>query len=742
VQGVGFRPFIYKLANSYSLKGEVDNRTNGVLITVEGDENKIQKFREDILKFSPPAARIKSVEIIEIKVDGYRSFNITTSKNEDDQVTEISPDIAVCGDCLEETETGGERKDYPFVNCTCCGPRFSIIEGLPYDRHKTAMKAFKMCDKCASEFSSVYDRRFHAQPIACKDCGPVYTYYDKEIVTSDIEEVLTHISTRIKKGKAVAIKGTGGYHLLCNALNNNAVADLRINKHRDSKPFAVMFSDIDILKQYCFIDPDEESLITSWRRPVLILKQKKKLTESVNSGLNTIGAILPYMPIHYMIFRKVETRAMVFTSGNISDEPVIADDDIAMNSLFPVTGCVVSYNRKIFNKTDDSVARIINGKPCLIRRSRGYVPSPVDLNCNVDGVIALGAEQKSSFCIGRDNQAIMSQYIGDLKNLAVYEFFKKSLAGFMDIFRFKPRLIACDLHPDYLSTRHAGQLEDEFQIPVIRVQHHHAHIASCMAENGLDEKVIGICLDGTGYGTDANTWGGEILIADLKEFSRFAHFDYVPMPGGDKAVDEPWRMAFSYLYKYYGNSIDYTSIPAFQSLNERKITFIKEMIDKKINSPLTSGAGRLFDAVSSLLGLCTMSDFDSEAPMRLESVISGPTDGHYPYEAGPTIVFAETLKAIMLDMGKQDLSTISARFHNTVAMAIAETASIISNETSVKKVVLSGGVFQNKYLTEKLKSLLAGNRFEIFTNNLVPSNDGGISLGQLVIASKAKRICA
>ena len=741
VQGVGFRPFICRLAMKYNLNGEVDNRTNGVLINVEGDEKNITDFCDDIIKNAPPASQIKSIERKQKPVNGYRKFNISASKNAENQITEISPDIAICADCLDDLDHDPERIDYPFINCTNCGPRFTIIEDLPYDRDKTSMKNFKMCANCSSEYNDILNRRFHAQPVACNKCGPTYTFIDSEKKLTEIADILTEISKRIHDGKTVAVKGLGGYFLMCNALNNTAVCELRERKHRDAKPFAVMFRDISALRDYCYLNSVEEREITSWRSPILVLNQKNKLSDSVNSGLNTIGAMLPYLPLHHLLFRKLKTPAVVLTSGNISDEPIIIDDLSADTYLMPVAGSVVFNDREIINRTDDSVMRVINNNISLIRRSRGYVPAPVDLCCNVDGIIALGAEQKNSFCIGKDNQAFMSQYIGDLKNLPTFSFFKESIDRFSTLFRFRPKLIACDLHPNYLSTNHAELLEKQLHIPIIRVQHHHAHIASVMAENHLDEKVIGISMDGTGYGTDGNTWGGEFLVADLKEFIRYTYFDYIPMPGGDKAVDEPWPMAFSFLYKYYGNSIGYTKMPVFQSVKDKQIALVKEMIDKKINTPLTSGAGRIFDAVSAILGLCAISNFDSEAPMRLESAITSATESFYPFEIGRTVVFAKTLKAVIDDLPKADVSVISAKFHNTIAKIIADISEKIRQDTLIQKVVLSGGVFQNKYLLEKLTQLLSEKHFEVFTNHLVPANDGGVSLGQLIIASKMKGLC-
>jgi len=727
------------MAVKHGLFGEVDNRTDGVSVIVQGDLRTIDRFSNDILQYAPPAAQIKTIEINETQISGYDCFKIGSSKTIDNQVTEISPDIAVCDDCLLDMERDPGRIDYPFVNCTNCGPRFTIVEGLPYDRPMTTMKSFKTCEKCNSEYNDILDRRYHAQPIACNSCGPLYQYKDSIKTLKDINLIISEVSMQIASGKTVAIKGLGGYHLMCDALNNNAVTELRSKKQRDSKPFAVMFRDISEVKKYCFVDKEEEKEIKSWRRPILVLKQKKILAAAVSNGLNSIGAMLPYMPMHYLLFRFLKTGAVVLTSGNISDEPLIIDDLLAEKQLMSIADSFLSYNRQIINRTDDSVLRIIGKKTSLIRRSRGYVPRPVDLNFNIEGIIALGAEQKNSFCIGKGNQAIMSQYIGDLKNPATYKFFTETIERFSDIFRFKPEIVACDLHPQYLSTHHAQLFENEYKIPLVSIQHHHAHIVSCMAEHGLDEEVIGICLDGTGFGPDENIWGSEFMIADLKSFSRFTHFDYIPMPGGEKAIKEPWRMAYSYIFNYFGDNFDYKSVPLFNSINSQKLSLIKEMIVKKMNSPLTSGAGRLFDAVSAILGLCSVETFDSEAPMRLESAIDCETDEFYPFLVNKTVIFADTLKAILADIPRQEISVIAAKFHNTVAQVILEVSNQIRKDTCLKKVVLSGGVFQNKYLLEKSSFLLNSNGFKVFTNHLVPANDGGISLGQIIIASKNRR---
>jgi hydrogenase maturation protein HypF len=721
------------------LLGEVDNRTDGVCVIVQGNIQSIDRFSNDILQYAPPASHIKSIEINTTQFTGFDCFKIVESKTIDNHITEICPDIAVCKDCLDDMNNDPQRIDYPFTNCTNCGPRFSIIQGLPYDRPITTMKSFGMCEKCSSEYNDILDRRFHAQPVACNSCGPVYSYKEPGKNFSNLNEILAELTLKIASGKTVAVKGIGGYFLMCDALNNDAVKELRKRKHRDAKPLAVMFRDISAIRRFCFLNKEEEEEITSWKRPVLILGQREILSPAVSNDLNTTGAMLPYMPFHYLLFRNLKTPAVVLTSGNISDDPIITDDLQAERELFKITGSLLSYNRQIENRIDDSVIRIIDHKPSVIRRSRGYVPRPVDLKSAVEGILALGAEQKNNFCIGKGHQAIMSQYIGDLKNMPTYDFFRETIEKFIKLFRFDPVILTCDLHPDYISTQYAEILSEKLNIPVIRVQHHHAHIASCMAEYGLDQEVIGVSLDGTGFGSDGNIWGGEFLIADQKGFTRYTHFDYVPLPGGDKAIAGPWRMAFSYLYKYFGENFDFRSVPSFGSVDDRELILVKEMIEKKINSPLTSGAGRLFAAVSALLGLCNYETFDSEAPMRLESAIDCKTNEFYPFSTRVNVNFSETFEAILKDMRNKSVSLISAKFHNTVAQSILDVSELIRKETNLDKVVLSGGVFQNKYLLEKSLELLSAKRFKVFTNHLVPANDGGISLGQLVIASKTIR---
>ncbi len=741
VQGVGFRPFIYRLAYGYCLNGEVVNRTGGVTVIVQCDQETVAQFIADIRALAPPAANIRSVEVRKSETRPYSGFTITPSKNTDESITEVSPDIAVCDECLADLVSDPGRLDYPFINCTNCGPRFTIIQALPYDRAGTTMAPFVMCHRCAAEYNEISDRRFHAQPVACNSCGPKYTLKAGGLVVTDISEILQSISDRLAGGGSVAIKSTGGYNLMCDALNEEAVLRLRQRKQRDNKPFAVMFRDIDTLKEFCQADREEEAALLSWRRPILLLEQRMPLASSVSNGLNTTGAMLPHMPVHHMLFRIMQTPAVVLTSGNLSDEPIITGDLQAERDLMPVTGCVVSYNREINNRADDSVVRVIGGNITLIRRSRGFAPQPVELTTYAEGIFAAGAEQKNSFCIGKGSQAFMSQYVGDLKNVTTYDYYQETFRLFSSLFRFTPSSVVCDMHPDYLSTRFAEELAESSGLPLMRVQHHHAHAASVMAEHGLTGKVIGVIMDGTGYGPDGNIWGSEFMIASALSFERYTHFDYFMMPGGDVAADEPWRMALSCLFSYFGSDYDFMSVKLFRLIDEKRLALVREMLVNGINSPLTCGAGRIFDAVSALLMLCTKASFDSEAPMRLESAINLITDDYYPFTFSDSICLREMFTEIIRETGRYDIPLIAARFHNTIAQIILAVCKKIRQETGLKDVVLSGGVFQNRYLLEKSLYLLSVNKFQAYTNHLVPSNDGGISLGQMLTAAERRGVC-
>ncbi len=751
VQGVGFRPFIYRLATEQNLNGWVENRNDGVMIKVQAEYREVERFISLVRARAPVASSIRSIQLMKSQREDLEGFYIHKSNDHSGQITEISPDIAVCNDCLEDMKFQSHRIHYPFINCTNCGPRFSIIKDLPYDRPNTTMYRFTMCKACYEEYSDLNNRRFHAQPVACNHCGPEYEYYQQGRVVRDIEKILRELKKVLYKGGIIAVKGIGGFHLMCDATLDRTIRRLRSIKNRDQKPFSSMFRNVETIRKYADVSEEEEKSLTSWRRPIVLLKEHTKLAPSLNSGLDTLGAMLPYMPLHYMLFDEIDLSAVVLTSGNISDEPLIVDNQTAFSRLEGLVDAFVFHNREIHNRVDDSVVRIIDDEARLIRRSRGYVPEPLELGLEVDGIFATGAELKNCFCAGKDKQAIMSQHIGDLKNYETYNFYNEAADRFIHLFRIDPVYVVSDLHPDYLSTKFARnfvarksvnkQNQRNGKIRWIQVQHHHAHIASCMAEHNLDEKLLGVVLDGTGYGEDGKIWGGEFLIADLAEYTRYMHFSYVPMPGGDKAVKEPWRMALANLYQTFGEKLHQYNLEFLKTRQPEDVKMILSMIKKGINSPVTSSAGRLFDAVSALLNLCTESGFDAEAPMKLEAIVDPHIEADYHFEIKQNqISFIPVFEQIVEDM-QMEVSNrvIAAKFHNTVARVTTSIAQLARDKEDINKVVLSGGTFQNKYLSETTARWLKNLNFEVYQNKLVPANDGGIALGQLAIAAKKRR---
>ena len=737
VQGVGFRPFIYRLAQRHGVTGTVENNNKGVYIWAEGEEKSVKSLVKDVRNEAPAAAAIDAIQMNLKPLKGYTDFEIIPSHSFSNEITEISPDIAVCDDCLEDIKQQPNRLAYPLTNCTNCGPRFTIIKALPYDRPNTTMAPFVMCPACESEYINVMDRRFHAQPIACHDCGPHYTLHYENKRWQDITSVLDKTAALIDGGKIVAVKGMGGFHLACDAFQEETVALLRERKSREGKPFAVMFRNITVLKKYLNTTDEEEKLLASWRRPVVLLKQHKVLSYSISKGLDTVGAMLPYMPFHYLLFEKMATDCIVLTSGNIADDPVLIDNEEALENLASVADATVTYNRAIHNRADDTVAMVVNGKTRLIRRSRSYVPSPVHLDLNAEGIFAAGAELVNCFAIGKSDQAILSQHIGDLKNMETLEFYEESYRRFQHLFRFTPELVVCDLHPDYLSTGFAEQ----FELPVLSIQHHHAHIASCMAEHHLDEKVIGVSFDGTGLGTDGKIWGGDFLVCDLSNFERVAHFEYIPMPGGDLVTNDPRRMAMAYLHHYFGKEfLEAKKEKLFADMDPNTFDTVLMMLDQNINSPESDSAGRLFDAVAALTRVCRLSAYHAEAPMRLEAIAAPEPDKAYHFDFnGETISFKPTFEEILKDMENNvAVSLISARFHCTIVNMMCDVVQKISKRTGLKKVVISGGTFQNRILLSVGEKRLHAAGLEVFSHEKVPSNDGGIALGQLAIAAKRR----
>jgi len=743
VQGVGFRPFIFRIAKKHNLTGWVQNTNENVIIQVTGTSQNLKLFLLSIKKETPAAAVIRDISTIEIETTDFGSFSIRESNDVSEEITEISPDIAVCDECRRDMEMRGNRLGYAFVNCTNCGPRFTIIKDLPYDREKTTMKLFTMCPKCRHEYNDVNDRRFHAQPVACSVCGPHYELFlEGKMISSKVDEIIDTVANSIEKGGIVLIKGLGGMHLACDAFNNQAVEKLRNLKNRDGKPFAVMFRDIETLEPYVEIDYPERQSLMSWRRPIVLLQKKKvtslPMSEIISSGLNLLGVMLPYMPFHYLLFKSLKTSAIVLTSGNFSSEPILTDNMTALDQFSNHADVIVLHNRDIYNRTDDSVVRIIAGKERIFRRSRGYVPSPVPTSLNTEGIMAFGAELTNCFCVGKRQNAYLSQHIGDLQGIETIEFYEQTITLFFKLFRIKPALAAVDMHPMYISSKTGLAMEG---MPVVHVQHHHAHIASCMAENMLDEKVIGVAFDGTGFGTDGNIWGSEFFICDFNDFERVTHFEYIPLPGGDSATEEPWRTAISYLYKVYGISFRQLELEFLKRTDPEKIRLIIQMIDKKINCPLTSGAGRLFDCVASLLDLVQTATFQAEGPMRLESLVKQDCNESYEFTTGQTICFDQTIRGIVADITDGiEKVTIATKFHNTIILAIFDSVNAMRTKSGINKVVLSGGVFQNKYLSVKTMDLLRNNNFEVYSHSVVPANDGGLALGQLAVASKRREL--
>ena len=741
VQGVGFRPFIYRLAGSLKLCGTVENRNNGVFIFVNTDAKSLENLIERIKDQAPQHSRIEKISVEKIEDIRFSGFSIITSGNVSDDITSISPDIAVCADCLADMELQAHRRGYPLINCTNCGPRFSIIKGVPYDRSMTTMAGFEMCVKCSKEYKDISDRRFHAQPVACNSCGPFYTIHYNNRNDNRISHVTSIASLLITEGSVVALKGTGGYHLICDANIEKTVENLRISKAREGKPFAVMCRDIYAVDKIGFLSDEEREIITSWRRPVVLLESKGQLPLSVSNGLNTVGVALPYMPFHYLLFEELKIDTIVFTSANFSDEPVVISDDKALAEFPKLAAAVITYNREIYNRTDDSVCRVIKGNEFIIRRSRGYAPSPVKLAVKTEGIFGAGAELTNCFALGKGNQVILSQHIGDLKNAETLDFYTTSFKRFSKMFRFNPEIIAKDLHPDYLSSSFAEQLATELKISIEHVQHHHAHIASCMADNRLNEKVIGVALDGVGLGTDGNIWGGEFMIADLCNFERAMHFEYVTISGGDKVSPEPWRSGISYLNKYAGDAITGMNTLKIREIGMEKISLYRNLLNKEINTCQYSGAGRLFDAVAAITGVCLYSSYQAEAPMRLESIIKQGISRSYDFEIrGNEISFEKTITDILSDLEKEKpAGEISTVFHNTVARSVVEGIKILSRMSGIRKVVLSGGTFQNKYLSENIINELSGEKYFVYFHNQVPSNDGGLALGQVAVAA-ARRV--
>ena len=793
VQGVGFRPFVYGQALYWGLAGFVLNDSGGVTIEVEGTAESLNGFQQTLQENAPPLARIDTL-IAEPIVPHYDStFSIVESQGGAERQALISPDTATCDDCLHELfDAANRRHRYPFINCTNCGPRFTIIQDVPYDRDKTTMRVFPMCRECQSEYENPLDRRFHAQPNACPVCGPRVHLLDRAGNIHISSQINTHVEERKREadqsaageinrplrvdgvetmtdgdpiteaaemlaaGAILAIKGLGGYHLACDALNDEAVRRLRHRKHREAKPFALMVPDIETVRKLCKVSDDEASLLESHRRPIVLLSQLPDcpVAPDVAPGYDTLGILLPYTPLHHVLLQTFSEHmeagrpvALVMTSGNLSDEPIAYKDGDAVERLASIAEGTLAHNREIHIRCDDSVTRIAAGDVQIFRRSRGYTPEPIMMSFDLPTqMLACGAHLKNTFCLGKGRQAFISHHIGDLENLETLTSFREGIELFQRIFDIYPELVAYDLHPEYLATKHAL----DTNIPMkIGVQHHHAHIASVMAEHGLEGPVIGIAADGTGYGTDGAVWGCEIMKADLAGFERLAHLDYVPLPGGEQAVHQPWRMAAVNLARAYGDEFKDIDIPFVQQLDFSKWHVLAQMIEKQINCPSTSSLGRLFDAIAAMIGLRNEVLYEGQAAIELE-ILARSQRGRTDKESSETYPFAmrprdqmpaildvrQIFRAIVLDIQRGvSFSLIAYRFHRTIAELLATACISAREQTGLSVVALSGGVFQNRLLLELLIQRLEKLSFRVYINRRVPPNDGGISLGQIAVAA-------
>jgi len=748
VQGVGFRPFVYQLATKYDLKGWVCNTSEDVKIEVQGESKDLRHFLAELQDNAPPLASIEKITVTYHPPADYKNFEIRHSIAEEGKYQLVSPDIATCPACLREIFSPEDRRyHYPFTNCTNCGPRFTIIEDIPYDRPKTTMRSFIMCSDCQAEYDNPLDRRFHAQPNACPKCGPRLELLDAGGNHVETSDVITAASRLLKDGKILAIKGLGGFLLACDATNEKAVRLLRRRKRRPFKPLAIMVAKIEEAREHCYVSEAEEKLLTSAQSPIVLMRWKPESTvcQSVAPNLKYLGVMLPYTPLHHILLTEVGLP-LVMTSGNISEEPIAKDNDEAIRRLSGIADYFIVHNRDIYARYDDSVTVMERDEVQLTRRARSYAPYPVHLPFIANQVLGCGAEEKNTFCLTKDNYAFISQHIGDMENMETLEHFQNTLALYKKLFRIEPEIVAYDLHPEYLPTKYALELGSRFShLKLVPVQHHHAHIVSCMADNKVETPVIGVALDGTGYGSDGRIWGGEFLVADYKGFQRMGHLEYLPLPGGAAAIKRPYRTAIGYLLKLLGDDSISPKLAFLKKVDAVEIELIKRQIQTGLNTPLNSSLGRLFDAVSALIGVREEVDYEGQAAVELEMIAHDAGDeignDSYPYSIteheGTNIVqIKELLSDIVGDLCRgKSKATISVKFHNTVACIIYEMCQLIARKTGINQVALSGGVFQNRLLLRKVVPLLESAGFSVLTHKQVPCNDGGISLGQAVIAN-------
>lgn len=735
VQGVGFRPFVFRLAEESGLKGYVLNDTSGVLIEVEGDKDRVDSFLLSIVSEKPELSKIYSLQHAYLEDAGFNNFEIRDSAEKGEKRAFILPDIAVCGDCVDDITTPKNRRFiYPFTNCTNCGPRFTIIHSLPYDRRNTSMRDFQMCPACEQEFNLASDRRFHAQPNACPVCGPWIGLYDSGgSLICEREEALEKAVNLIRKGNIIAVKGVGGYHLVCDATNEEAVVRLRERKHREEKPMAVMFPDMNSIKAEVHLNSYEERAVDSIEKPVVIVRKKETSTiaNSVSPDNNTVGVFLPYTPLHHIMLRKLR-KPVIATSANITDEPIVKDEKDAFTRLSDVADYLLTHNRDIVRRCDDSVVRIVAERQMPVRRSRGFVPAPVIVPFKFSKpVLALGANMNNTIALGIDNRVFVSQHIGDLDTPLAVEFYEETVNDYLRLFDIVPEVVVSDMHPGYFSTKFG---EIKYGNRLIKVQHHYAHILSCMIENDIPEDagVTGFAFDGTGYGPDKTIWGGEVLTATYKGFERAFYLRPYKLPGGDMAVKEPRRTALSLLYETFGDRADKFDLVPFK---QEEKSFLMNMLRKNINSPATTSMGRLFDGVASLIGLRHKVSYHAQAAVELEqlAIRSDETSSYHFTVDNGVIDQRPMIEMIVNDIQAGEPKELIARkFHNTIVKLIIVTAELLKERTGTSYAALSGGVFQNSLLLENAFYGLKERGFIPLIHQLVPPNDGGISLGQAV----------
>lgn len=723
VQGVGFRPFIHKQVKSCALTGYIENTSSGVEMELEGEREELQRFLDELPHKAPKLAVIESIESeFSRELKHFSGFEIRRSKCEDERNTLISPDICICDDCLREMRSRSDRRyGYPFINCTNCGPRFTIIKDVPYDRAKTSMSAFPMCPDCEREYGDIENRRYHAQPDCCADCGPRVFFCDaggNEIYGDAIETA----RRKLKDGEIVCIKGLGGMHLACRA-DGATAKELRRRKQRDEKPFAVMCRDTAAAEKLCFVSPDEKNILESFRRPIVLLEKRDKSVLPEISENGYVGVMLPYTPLHYLLFGD-DIELLIMTSANLSDTPIMYKNAEALEKLRGIADGFLLHNRDIQTRCDDSLCWVLDGKEYPARRSRGYVPFPIRLDGTVEEILAAGAEQKASFALSKGNYVFPSQHIGDLKNMETFENYSQQILHFQRLFDIKPKLIACDMHPDYMSTAYAQERSERENVPLIRIQHHHAHMAACMADNSLSGEVIGLVWDGTGYGTDGTTWGAECFAGGYGGFERLGSIRQIPLIGGDKAVKESFRVAFALLHE---SGCDTSGI--------ENADMLRALLQSGLNCPLSSGMGRLFDGAAAILGIKTHCSYEGQGAVLLEAAADKDCTDRFDYAFfGEPLRFdwRETVHALAEE--KYSVGEKAAMFMNTLIDMALRQCLYVREKTGLDRVVLSGGSFQNMYIMKRLPRLLEDHGFKAYHHSRISTNDEGLSVGQLTIA--------